>query len=109
MAAPFLQHRSHDAACRLSSKRVAILELDHDELRSGRPDVLGKMHVPVTAPERSTRNRSGLRRPVRKREVERLVGEEDDALAVCLCITDFSPGPYLTRSKRTSSFSNDTE
>src|SRR5881296_2040336 len=63
----------------LSSKRVAILELDHDELRGGGPDVLGKMHVPIAAPERSTRNRGGRTRPVRKREVEGLIGEEDDA------------------------------
>jgi len=41
---------------RLSSKRLAILELQHDELRSLALEVLRKMDVPVTAPERASRD-----------------------------------------------------
>jgi hypothetical protein len=43
-------------ASRLSSKRLAILELQHDELRGFALDVLRKVDVSVTAPERTSRD-----------------------------------------------------
>src|SRR5687767_343668 len=47
---------------------VAILELDHDELRVCR-NILGQMDVTITAAERSSGDRRRLRCSVRQREV----------------------------------------
>src|SRR5688572_6482398 len=57
-------------------ERVAILELDHDELRVCR-NILGQMDVTITAAERSSGDRRRLRCSVRQREVERLIRQED--------------------------------
>src|SRR5437870_9756346 len=63
----------------LFSKPLAILELNHDEFGWSGPDILGKVDVAITAPERTSGGRRRLGRSIRQREIKGLFGEKDHA------------------------------
>jgi hypothetical protein len=90
-------------------ERLAILEFQDDDFGGLASGVLRKMDVRVSAPDLARHAMSSSVVPSGMVNLKLWSPRKMAQLAGCECMTDFSPGPYLARTTRTSSFSNSTE
>ncbi|OLC30387.1 MAG: hypothetical protein AUH28_15580 [Acidobacteria bacterium 13_1_40CM_56_16] len=92
----------------LVPKFVATLELNDDKVRIA-GNIFRKMYITVAAAKCACRDGGGFGRPIRKSEVEDLVGQENGASCGMPVHDRFIARTVADSKNRTSSFSNETE